>query len=302
MNPWLLYFLDGTTFFAGLLITATSLGLRLIVSKRWLVRLLNLATILGVILVVLSAMPLPIWAYAIWCGLVLVLLFLPIHQMKQNNNESAEQKGQGKNLLPLCFYLACVIATLGLFLMELPYHRAPSIVVDEDATVYIVGDSLSTGIGDEKEETWPTLYAQKSGYKVVNLAVPGATTKTAMQQVASIPDDESTVVLVEIGGNDLLGGKKSDFYTDLERLLSVLAKKKSRVVLFELPLPPFYNRYGQAQRELARKYHVAMIPKRYLAQTLCTADGTVDGLHLSKTGHQALADMVHQMQRPKQKH
>jgi acyl-CoA thioesterase-1 len=287
MNPWLIYFLDGTTFFASLVMVLLSLGLRLVVSKRWIRSLLNLVAILGVILVVLSAVPLPTWTYIVWYSLVVVLLLFPCGKKDPSTGKPRSPKARW---ICLGCYGLFFIVTLGMFLLELPYHISPSIRADKNATVYIVGDSLSAGIGEE--ETWPAIYAKKSGRDVVNLAVPGATTKTAMKQLASIPEDPSAIVLVEIGGNDLLGSKKQNFYADLDWLLGELHKKTDRIVLFELPLPPFGNRYGKAQRELAEKYHAVLIPKRYLAQALCTSDGTLDGLHLSEIGHQALADAV----------
>ena len=298
MSPWLLHFLDGSIFFVGLLATGIALGLRLAIQKKWPTRLLNFVVIFGVILVLISAAPLPIWAYPIWCGLVLALLLWP-SKGRHLDSESDQQNIKRTSRIPLFLYFACVAVTLGIFFIELPYHLRPHVSIEENTPVYIVGDSLSAGIGREKE-TWSTIYAKKSGHEVINLAVAGATAKTAMKQVASIPQDEPTVTFVEIGGNDLLGIKKSDFRTDLDQLLGELSQKKTRIILFELPLPPLGNRYGSAQRELAQKYNATLIPKRYLAQALCTDGGTLDGLHLSKKGHEKLAETVYRLEESKQ--
>lgn len=59
--------------------------------------------------------------------------------------------------------------------------------------------------------------------------------------------------------------------------------------MFELPLPPFHNGYGQAQRALAKKYNVTLIPKDWLASVIAKTGNTLDGLHLSQKGHNALA-------------
>jgi lysophospholipase L1-like esterase len=101
------------------------------------------------------------------------------------------------------------------------------------------------------------------------------------------------LVLVEIGGNDLLGHTDSkDFYIQLDQLLGRLSAGNSQVVMFELPLFPFCNAFGQAQRNLAKKYNVILIPKHYLTDVFGLKDGTVDGLHLSQKGHDALANLV----------
>lgn len=62
--------------------------------------------------------------------------------------------------------------------------------------------------------------------------------------------------------------------------------------MFELPLPPLFNGYGYAQRALAAKHKVALIPRRLLASVLFSPDATLDSIHLSDQGHQRLAESV----------
>jgi acyl-CoA thioesterase-1 len=64
------------------------------------------------------------------------------------------------------------------------------------------------------------------------------------------------------------------------------------VVMFELPLPPFANEYGRAQRRLAAKHRVKLIPPRMLVDVLTAEGATIDSLHLSPTGHALMAGMV----------
>jgi len=62
--------------------------------------------------------------------------------------------------------------------------------------------------------------------------------------------------------------------------------------MFELPLLPQMIPYGQAQRQLAKKYGVVLIPKRFLAGVLAGADATSDGLHLTEIGARRMAFLV----------
>lgn len=68
--------------------------------------------------------------------------------------------------------------------------------------------------------------------------------------------------------------------------------KKRQLVLFELPLPPFYNSYGKIQRDLAKKYKIPLIPKRFLGYVFATEGATSDGLHLTAKGHKLLAQIM----------
>ena len=62
--------------------------------------------------------------------------------------------------------------------------------------------------------------------------------------------------------------------------------------MFELPLPPFYHEFGRIQRSLARKYGVALIPKRVLLSVLAGSDSTVDTIHLTQAGQRRMAASV----------
>ncbi len=62
--------------------------------------------------------------------------------------------------------------------------------------------------------------------------------------------------------------------------------------MFELPLPPFHGGFGKAQRMLAAKYHVLLLPRVWLASVLGAEGATRDGLHLSQKGSEALASRM----------
>jgi acyl-CoA thioesterase-1 len=111
------------------------------------------------------------------------------------------------------------------------------------------------------------------------------------------PDDR--VVLIEIGGNDLLGGTSSEeFGRGLDAILSKLAAPGRTVVMFELPLLPNKIAYGQIQRRLAAKYGVWLIPKRYLVDVIGGKDATTDGLHLAPAVARHMAALVAEMLSP----
>jgi acyl-CoA thioesterase I len=107
--------------------------------------------------------------------------------------------------------------------------------------------------------------------------------------------DDDHLVLIEMGGNDLLMGVSSEDYgKTLDALLSKVATPNRIVVMFELPLLPNKIAYGQIQRRLSAKYRVSLIPKRYFASVIGDASATTDGLHLSDSGAQRMASLVAQ--------
>jgi len=62
--------------------------------------------------------------------------------------------------------------------------------------------------------------------------------------------------------------------------------------MIELPLFPFQNAFGMAQRSAATKHGALLLPKRYFASVLGMENGTLDGLHLSQEGHDAMAKIM----------
>ena len=128
-----------------------------------------------------------------------------------------------------------------------------------------------------------------------NLARAGARLADGASQARAIPQGSATV-LVELGGNDLLGGTSAArFGADLESLLVALAAADRRVLMFELPLLPLQNTFGRIQRKVCKKHGVTLLPRSILAGALALPGHATDGLHLSAQGHSWLAGRVGEM-------
>jgi len=269
---------NGTAFFVGLGIFWVSVALT-IFSKLGLVRSFgNIGCLLSLGIVVLSGTPLPLWEYVAW-GIITVGFLSSVNRFR--NKPFTLQVGT--------LALAGTVAlSMLMAVQELPYRPTPIFRVTPSAQVYVIGDSISAGMGGDKV-LWPTVLSQITGLRVTNLAQPGATVESAQKQIAKIPKVPSVVIL-EIGGNDLLGGVPAwQFRKGLEAILVQLHGGGDQLLMFELPLYPLKNAFGQAQRDLAQKYGVTLVPKRVFTSILETEGATLDGLHLSSSGHRVFA-------------
>src|ERR1700690_3334559 len=174
---------------------------------------LRITYIAGIVFVVFSATPFPFWCYVLWFGLCIIAALIVF---------STQTSGWSSFRRKLLAASAVSLFSLAMCLMELPYHLSPSIGVSPDQSVFVIGDSLSAGIS-AKERAWPGVLSDISHLKVINLAKPGATVETALDQGADITGSHS-LIMVEIGGNDLLGqtdGKT--FFLQLDKLLGKLS-------------------------------------------------------------------------------
>ena len=179
---------------------------------------------------------------------------------------------------------------------ELTWRVGPALPAAAGREVVVVGDSLTAGIGGEAE-TWPDVLRRTAAVPVAVRAVPGAKVADPLRGAGWDLPETAGVVVVELGGNDLLartnpGAFRSDLRTLVERLKRRVAGRGGVVAVLELPSVPGRPQYARMQRAVCGEAGVPLIPRRVLAGVLFGPDATVDGLHLSPAGHAAMAGAV----------
>ncbi len=273
---WLVYHVaSGQAFFIGtaMVILAVAASARASpVTKR----VVFPALVLGAVEIAISSTPIPGWYYTF--AVAVTLSWIVLHFVGKYRRAAAG---------------AAVAVWLIAVALELPYHAVPTLKPAPERSLTVIGDSLTAGIGDDDtSERWPTLLAREHHLEVQDLSHMGDTIARALERLGKRPIT-SPVVLLEIGGNDLLGSTPpTRFARDMDALLAQVTAGRRQVIMFELPLPPFYHRYGRIQRRLARKHHVALLPKRMLLSVLSTRGATLDTIHLSQAGHRQMAQCV----------
>jgi len=233
-------------------------------------------------MIVLSAAPKPLWLYSIW--MILAISWIAVYSRPH------AVKSKRTRALQAALILTCCIGIL----TESPYYISPKVSPNNYRELYVIGDSVSAGLGGKRIESWPSIIGKQHNIDAINLAQAGATVDKAVSQ-AQMVGDSNGVIVIEIGGNDILALNPTSpdkFETELEHVLTILARPGRTIVMFELPLMPLQNQYGKVQRKLAKKFNVALIPKRYFVNVLSSEGATTDLIHLSQIGQDAMAKMV----------
>jgi lysophospholipase L1-like esterase len=190
-----------------------------------------------------------------------------------------------------------VVMLLLLTSSELMHRRIPRIEGSASDHLVVIGDSISAG-SDPRIPNWPAIFESRTGMGVKNLSQPGAGVADALMQASQV-QPQDTLLLLEIGGNDLLsGGSSAEFGQNLDSLLAKLSRTDRTLVMFELPLLPNKIGYGRSQRKLAARYHVFLVPKHYFTDVISGPSATTDGLHLSEVGAHRMATLVAQLLAP----
>lgn len=274
MHPLLLHVGSGWTFWdgTGLLAAAILLGIK---AEGKLRRHLSLtAALFGILGWLLSSTPTPGWLF--WLAMLSAAAM-----------ECALQVRYAKTWI---FQAALALCLAAAAMIELPHWREAE-AVPVKGTLWILADSISSGIGFDGEMVWSRLLEAEHPGRIQNRAVPGSQVSDSLpilnKRFRFRPGD---ALLIELGGNDLLRGVPAgEFREKLGELLAAVKAAGVPAVMLELPTPPFRGNYVRAQRELAEKYGVRLVPRRRFAAVLSGSESTADGLHLSNFGHKKMA-------------
>lgn len=266
--------LSGDALYIGLCVVVAG-----IVASRWRFVLGGGLVWAGFVLALVSAVPLHPAAYAS------LFILGAAWQVSRTRNHKVNQRTDA----------VLMVAVAVVFGWAFTHRGASRLTLPRDRAVFIIGDSLSAGLGTSKQGAWPQLLAAKLRLQVSNLAWPGATLGDGVSQARAIPEGPA-IVLVELGGNDLLAGTQPvRFDADLRSLLATLVRTDRQVLMFELPLLPLQNAFGRIQREVCAQYGVILLSRSLLAGAVALPGHADDGLHLSPQGHSWLADRVGEM-------
>ena len=141
-------------------------------------------------------------------------------------------------------------------------------------TVLAFGDSLFAGYGLAKDEGYPerleeALRGEGVNARVIDAGVSGDTSAAGAQRLAFVLDgldDEPDLVLLELGGNDMLRGVQPDqVRANFRTMLDELRGRGIPVLIMGMRAPPNYGtEYQEAldglYAELAEEYGAGLVP------------------------------------------
>lgn len=268
---------SGKSFFLGAVLMIIAAVIYKEGKHKLLLALAWFLFIISILSVVLSSTPLPAFIYHLWITAFIIYLLT-------------------RKKFPVLAILLLTTVSITVILIELPWHFPDKIAMDKVEQIYVIGDSISAGMGNAEERTWTVLLSEELETPVVNLAVAGATVSSALRKQVPEVTGRNNLVFLEIGGNDLLNHNSTKQYeTDLTKIIRHLTASSNQIVWFELPLLPQYYTYGRIQRKLAQQYKINLIPKSVLTTVFCTKDATSDGIHLTTKGHEIMKQRIQKL-------
>lgn len=161
------------------------------------------------------------------------------------------------------------------------------------AVVLAFGDSLTSGVGAETEESYPAVLGSLLGCEVVNAGVPGEITEEGLDRLPHLLQRHRPgLVILCHGGNDMLRRRDdASIVRNLRTLIETAQASGADVVLLGVPRPGIFLKAPDFYGALADEYRLPYDGKT-LPKILSSPGLKSDALHPDAEGYRKLAEQV----------
>ena len=147
-----------------------------------------------------------------------------------------------------------------------------NIIIAEEETLLILGDSISAGYGINQKANWVSMLQSKfdndgTSIKLINSSVSGDTTSGGLQRLKrDLQKFDPDYVLIELGGNDALRGYPIKRIKDnLQTMIALIKNNNSKSLLMQIRIPPNYGQkytlaFERIYLELASSEEIYFLP------------------------------------------
>ncbi|PLX82621.1 MAG: arylesterase [Desulfuromonas sp.] len=162
-----------------------------------------------------------------------------------------------------------------------------------DAVILSFGDSITHGTGAAKDQSYPSLLEQLTGYRVINAGVPGETTEGGVARLAGLLEKHrpNLVILCE-GGNDFLRRRSTaKAKENLDRMIQQIRYSGADVILLGVPQLGLFLESSPIYEELATHHEIPLLAE-VLPDILGDRDLKSDQIHPNAAGYRQLAERI----------
>jgi len=222
--------------------------------------------------------------------------------MQRNDNHSGRYAASSRPVqCAIGLLLWVVVAIPSLHAAQLQSTPAREAL---DATVLVMGDSLSAGYGMPAAQGWVALLderleKQDPGWEVVNASISGETTAGGRARiVGALARHRPRVVVVALGANDGLRGlPTAQAAANLAYMIGAAHGAGAKVLLVGMQMPPnlgaaYADAFAGNYSTLASRFDVALLPFLLEPIALDRAAFQADNLHPVAAAQPRLLDHV----------
>lgn len=172
----------------------------------------------------------------------------------------AEQKFP--KLLIVCFFLFVLLAGCA---SPVDFSRVKNLYTATGTNLICFGNSLTSGMGAERGEDYPSILRRELPLPVINSGRSGDLTFTAVDRLErDVLEKDPKIVIVELGANDFLvygssgppGKTTEDTFRNLEFIVENIGEHGAVVIVAGIP---FNSEYKKGYERLAREKGAILI-------------------------------------------
>ncbi|MCS6874837.1 MAG: arylesterase [Pyrinomonadaceae bacterium] len=172
------------------------------------------------------------------------------------------------------------------------------------------GDSLTAGFGLSESESYPYLLQKKLdaegyNYEVINAGISGDTTQGGLERIDwSLEDDSVEILILALGGNDLLRAvPPSKMKKNLAEIIKRAKSKGVKVLLCGMLAPPtmgqeYQREFNNVFPDLADEYKIAYMPFLLEGVALNKELNQADGIHPNAEGMKVMTENIYRHLKP----
>lgn len=168
--------------------------------------------------------------------------------------------------------------------------------INKTDTIVAFGDSLTFGYGASKNNSYPAILSQISGYSIINAGLNGDTAENGKDRIYEVVEQYNPrVVILSLGGNDMLRKQTQLLKNNLSFIIEYLQSKKIKVLLLAEPLPEMTLmgvKDAKIYKEIAEKYNIYLLENKF-SKYMANDEYKSDLIHLNALGYKSVAEDIY---------
>lgn len=169
--------------------------------------------------------------------------------------------------------------------------------ISNESKIVAFGDSLTYGYGAGDEQAYPQQLEKIIGYKVINAGLNGDTASAGKTRLRNIVEEYNPqVVIIGLGGNDMLRGSAQELKTNLEEMIFYLQGKNITPILLAEPQPSILGatlglKDAEVYENVSKTTGVYLLSGIY-SKHLSKQEFKSDMIHLNAKGYRLVAEDI----------
>jgi len=168
--------------------------------------------------------------------------------------------------------------------------------VSSEEKILAFGDSLTSGVGANANDSYPSVLSRLSNRTVINAGISGEITRDGLSRLTSVIDNNNPYLMILLeGGNDILRGLSlAEAKQNLSSMIDIAKGKGVQVVLIGVPQFSLPFNTASLYEELAEE-HSLVYDGDLIRDLLLKPEYKSDLVHFNKAGYQKMAEEIHQL-------